>query len=174
VARVHAEYQLYWRLGAGRRPWDEIVDTELSRFPTCPLDPDEIRPADRMQSFLMRGAALPHLRRWVACFPQEQLLVLRHRDLVVEPEATLARICRFVDIPVKPGLVPQRVNEGFYEPTAAATQGRLQPRYEAHDRALDDFLIGLRGSAGRANLRTPLARDVDGRLRTRHVPPLSP
>ncbi len=87
-----------------------------------------------MQSFLMRGAALPHLRRWVACFPQEQLLVLRHRDLVVEPEATLARICRFVDIPVKPGFVPQRVNEGFYEPMAAATQGRLQPWYEAHDR----------------------------------------
>ena len=151
VARVHSEYQLYWRLGAERRPWDEIVDTELSRFPTCPLDPDEIRPADRMQSFLMRGAALPHLRRWVACFPQEQLLVLRHRDLVVEPEATLARICRFVDIPVKPGLGPQRGNEGFYEPMAAATQGRLQPWYEAHDRALDDFLIGLRGSAGRAS-----------------------
>lgn len=141
VSRAYSEYHLYRRLGSEHRSWDDVVEAELSEFPTCPLDPDDIRPADRMRSFLLRGAALPHLRRWVACFPRDRLLLLQYADLVAEPEATIARICRFIDVPVQRGLRPRRVNEGAYEPMSAATATRLERWFEAHDRALEAFLL---------------------------------
>jgi hypothetical protein len=143
VDRVFSEYQQYVRSGFEHRSWEDVVDHEISSIGACPLTPEAMAADVEEYSILLRGAALPHLRRWLECFPLDQILILQHHDFLHDPMATLQRVYRFVGISWQQDLKPKRVNEGFYPPMAPTTERRLRSWYANHQLALDEFLAGL-------------------------------
>ena len=66
----------------------------------------------RENSYRGRGLYARQLRRYLACFPREQILVLRNEDLASEHEGTMARVFEFLG--VEPGypVAPERLNSG--------------------------------------------------------------
>jgi len=143
VDRVFSEYHQFVRSGFEHRSWEDVVDHEISSIGPCPLTPEAMATDVEEYSILLRGAALPHLRRWLEHFPLDQLLILQHHDFLHDPMATFERVCDFVGISWQQNLSLKRVNEGFYPPMAANTERRLRSWYSNHQKALDEFLEGL-------------------------------
>lgn len=64
---------------------------------------DRVTPGwHRVFSYVERGFYGQQLRRLFALFPRENVLLLRSRDLKRDPDVTLRRICRFLDV-AEPG-----------------------------------------------------------------------
>ena len=151
VDRVFSEYQQYVRSGFEHRSWEEVVDHEISTSGPCPLTPEAMADDVEEYSILLRGAALPHLRRWLKHFALDQLLILQHHDFLHDPMATLQRVYEFVGISWQQELSPKRVNEGFYAPMASTTERRLRSWYANHQLELDEFLKGLMINSSRSH-----------------------
>ncbi len=61
--------------------------------------PDVFEALDRYPQLLLEPALYgKHLKRWLECFPRERLLVIDHADLSRAPQATLDRLCDFLEI----------------------------------------------------------------------------
>lgn len=143
VSRAYSEYWMHVRMRKQHAAFEEVIARELAVLPACPLD-DRSSGGERFpNTYLTRSAALPHLKRWLAHFPPEQMLILRDRQLAKDLPATMHRVCRFIG--VRP-FVPKdrrRHNEGRYPPICPALERRLRAWFEPHERALEDFLATL-------------------------------
>ncbi|MGZ8242888.1 tetratricopeptide repeat-containing sulfotransferase family protein [Methylomagnum sp.] len=149
VARAYSHYWMHVRHGLEQRTWEAVVDTELALFPCCPLKTEAL---DRLWrpgafSYLLGSAALPHLQRWLAHFPREQLLILRTTELAGDLPGTLRRVCTFLDLPPFATGNAKRVNEGRYPPMAPATEQRLRDWFARHQEELQLFLANLNGES---------------------------
>lgn len=143
VSRAYSEYWMDVRLGRQKASFEEVIAGELSQLPICPLD-DHLAHNGRFPGvYLSRSAALPHLKRWLAHFPPEQLLILRHEHLSQDLPAVMHRVCRFLG--VAPFVPPdrRRHNEGHYPPMASDLRAQLRDWFAPHQQALEEFLANL-------------------------------
>jgi hypothetical protein len=91
-------------------------------------------------TYKARGRYAEQLERWLAVFPQEQLLVLPTDDLGAEPERTHMRVLEFL------GAAPHqldsypRVFERRYPPMVPETRERLASEFEEPNRRLYELL----------------------------------
>jgi tetratricopeptide (TPR) repeat protein len=145
VARAYSEYRMFVRLGWERRPWEQVVNDELTGLGDCPLDPATLE-AVRGQSgrgYLLGSAALPHLQRFAALFPPSRLLILDSAALFADPDASVGRVVRYLGLrEYRLGSV-QPVNQGHYPPMAPPLRQRLDDWFAPHQQALDTFLKEL-------------------------------
>jgi hypothetical protein len=146
VQRAWVQYQIYRNLGLERRDWGQVVADELAPMPICPLDEDDaaaLRGCVSPDGFLWRSIALPFLRRWLALFPREQMLILTHAELALDPSATLQRAMGFV------GLADGRIdcaapiNAHSGPPMPPDVERRLRDWFAPHQAALGPFLTGI-------------------------------
>ncbi len=143
VARAYSEYQMWVRLGREGRSWEEIVATELAALPVCPLDAADlgsVSATDDQSNYLLRGAALPFLRRWLSVFPRERVLILRSSDMRRDTPESVRRMQRFLGLTELTPDCSKPINVGRYPPMATATEQRLQAWFAHHQQALDIFL----------------------------------
>jgi len=137
--RAYSSYRMHQRLGYETRCREDVVDAELAAAPLCPLRPENIpRHFDpRMRGdYLVRSAALPFLRRWLAHFPPERFLILQHENLRRDAAATVRRVYRFLELP---DFVPDCAewhNVGHYEPMSPEIRQRLEDWFAPHQHAL--------------------------------------
>lgn len=68
----------------------------------------EVPGAHRVFSYVERGFYGAQLERALDLFPRDQLLLLRSADLKARPDATLAVICRFLELAPPPAAVAPR------------------------------------------------------------------
>lgn len=144
VARAHSEYWMLRRRGAPLPPFEELVAGEMARLPDCPLDERSLGDVGPGQRFLLtRSAALPFLRRWLSHVSPGQLLVLRTEQLARDLPGTMARVCRFIEVPVHVPTDTRRHNEGRYPALSPRLEATLRDWFEPHEQALEDFLARL-------------------------------
>lgn len=144
VSRAHSEYWMLRRSGVSMPSFEEMVAGEMTRRPDCPLDERSLGDVEAgPASFLARSAALPFLQRWLAHVSPRQLLVLRTEHLARDLPGTMARICRFIGVPVHVPTDRRRHNEGRYPALSPPIETTLQAWFEPHERALEDFLVRL-------------------------------
>lgn len=150
VARAYSHYQMYRRIGWEQRDWASIVAAELEALPTCPLAEPELAAAPPLvhrQAYLLSGAALLFLQRWLRLFPSEQLLILQHAEMRRDTAATVRRVYRFLGLPHFSPDCREWINQGRYPPMAPELQQRLQAWFRPHQEALAQFLAGLEPTA---------------------------
>lgn len=140
VSRVYSEYHQYVRLGMEARAWDDIVEAEMATLNHCPMETEAINAGDLFSSFLLRAATLPHLRRWLSHFPSEQLLILSHQQMIIDPEAVMDQIHAFLCVPPQRDVAFKRLNEGHYPQMNLRTEERLRQWFADHDQALEQFI----------------------------------
>lgn len=85
----------------------------------------------RRASYVDRGRYVRQIDGLLACFPRDQVLLLRSQDLAAHPRATMDRVLSFLRLPaMPPGMAaPGRVFEGGYAVPAALSPGRLLLRW---------------------------------------------
>jgi hypothetical protein len=143
IERIFSEYHQYLRMGYNLQNWEKTVDQEIARLGDCPLTEEDLQVAALDDSFLLRGATLPHLRRWLTLFPPEQLLILEQNQLSRNPTRTMQTVYDFLSIPDQPGLLPQRVNEGWFQSMLPSTEKRLRAWFAEHNQQLQLLLTEL-------------------------------
>jgi hypothetical protein len=96
------------------------------------------------QGFLSQSIYVDHLLRWSEFFDRDQMLVLRSEDFFENPQETLMRVLRFLELPVWEPEAPElrdKVNRGGYgQKMDPATRRRLEEYFEPHNRRLYEFL----------------------------------
>jgi hypothetical protein len=143
VARAYSEYWMHVRRGEQGASFEEVIAGELAKWPVCPLDDNAAQDGRFPGSYLRDSAALPHLKRWRAHFPPEQLLILRNEQMAQDLPAVMHRVCRFIGVPP---FVPQdrrRHGEGHYPPMAGDLKEKLRDWFTPHQRVLEQFLASL-------------------------------
>jgi len=121
VSRAWSSYWFFRQLGLERRRWEDVVAHEV------PDDP---------VGYLWRGRYAGQLARWDAAVGAERLHVALFDDLVAEPVATYAAVCRFAGLeplepagtgPVNPTRLPRsaRLQRLLVSPAAGAVRRRL-------------------------------------------------
>ena len=92
-----------------------------------------------------------HLRRWLATFSRESLLLLRFDDLVLRPLTALDRLARFLELPAFPNTFKVETGRENYTTIARLLQsGAVTPTslkiledfFAAHDAALSAMFGG--------------------------------
>ena len=143
VSRAYSQYWMHVRLGQQTASFEQVISKELACLPACPLD-DPVADDGRLpDGYLTRGAALPHLKRWLAHFPPEQMLILRNEQLASDLPAVMHRVCRFIGVPPFVPIDRRRHNEGRYPPMSADLKERLRDWFAPHQQALEAFLASL-------------------------------
>ncbi len=106
----------------------------------------------QLLSYSARGRYAEQLQRWWTQIPREQFLLLKSTDLFNDPQATLDRVCRFLNLPAAaiPGDLNRNAAPHFPLPPRAREE--LDRIYEAPNRALFD-LTGI--SFGRTAIPLP-------------------
>lgn len=84
----------------------------------------------RHHSYRLRGDYAGQLDALHACFPREQVLLLRSEALLQDPAACVAEACRWLGVPAPgPDADYPKVFEGAYRQLAAASPTRALLRY---------------------------------------------
>jgi len=133
VERAFSEYHQYLRMGLEKRSWEDVVKDEIETISECPLTHETIREQDINNSFLLRSASLPHLKRYLAHFSSQQILTIDYRSFSNQPMTEMSRICEFVDISYSSGKDLPRLNEGHYKAMNAQTKNQLTTWFEHHN-----------------------------------------
>lgn len=143
VERAFSEYHQYLRLGLEKRSWEDVIKNEIENIAECPLTPEGMREQDINDSFLLRSASLPHLKRYLAHFSSKQILTIDYRNLSNQPLAEMNRIYDFIGITASSKKDLPRLNEGHYHEMNKQTKNLLTTWFADHNRVLDRLVQAL-------------------------------
>jgi hypothetical protein len=144
VERAYSHYQ--HERAKGREPlaFADALDAEAGRTSSgwrrAVLG---LPPTDRTLrsfSYVARGRYADQLRRWLAHYQDEQLLVLRSEDLWADQRAVMAGVFAFLGLDPFDGLVERQLNERAYPPMDPAVRERLEGELAPANADLADLL----------------------------------
>jgi hypothetical protein len=144
VDRALSHYNHEVALGRETLSFEEALDAEEERLrgeeERLLADPRYFSREWWSHTYKARGRYAEQLERWLAVFPPEQLLIVPSEDLLGEPEATHARVLRFLGAPPHRLESYPRVFERQYEPMRPETRERLAAEFEEPKRRLYELL----------------------------------
>lgn len=142
AARAFSDYNMMVRLGREERSWEECMEQQMSEFASCPVDyVDKLDKVLGERNYLLKGATLPVLKRWLQHHNKDKLLVLDNRDLGERATTTMNRVFRFLGLPEHDIVAPPRINVGGYKRLDDELNQQLQQWYQPHQEALQEFLV---------------------------------
>jgi len=96
---------------------------------------------DFRHAYIAQGVYEPHIRRWMAAFPETQMLVLKAEDLFRGEKSLLDKVTRFLGLP-DADLGEFKRSHGFrlHDKPTDALRAQLQEYYRPHNQRLYDFL----------------------------------
>jgi len=144
VDRAYSHYHHEVRNGTETLPFEEAIQREAERLGG---EWEKIGNgaydslSHRRYSYLSRGIYVDQLRRWRACFPEEQLLILRSEDLFADASGVLEQTVDFLGLPGMERADRSRVNKGSYtEAMNEETRKYLVAYFRSHNERLYDYL----------------------------------
>jgi sulfotransferase family protein len=142
--RAFSQYNHEVALGREPLSFEEALDAEEERLrdevERLVADPRYFSRAWWSHTYKARGRYAQQLERWLAVFPQEQLLVVPTDDLGADPQGTHARVLEFL------GAAPHRLDsyprvfERRYAAMDSGTRERLGAEFEEPNRRLYELL----------------------------------
>jgi hypothetical protein len=144
VDRAYGHYQERVQQGAETLSFEEALAAEPARldgeWERMMADPGYYSRAHDFFSYRDRGVYLPQVKRVLAHFPPDSVLIIRSEDLYVDEHAVFEQTCRFLGIAPVRIVRPDRHNFIPREPISPATRRELADFYAPHNRALYGYL----------------------------------
>jgi len=144
VARAISHYHHEKRRGHEPLAMEAAFDAEPERLAgeaeRLLADPEYYSYEHQHHSYLDRGVYVDQLKAWHACFPREQMLVLKSEDLFEDPRRVF---CRTLDFLALPGWEPEHFpayNVGRYPDSEEAVRQRLREYFRPHNERLYAYL----------------------------------
>lgn len=103
-------------------------------------EPGYVSVAHRHQSYVAQGRYLEGLRRWLAAYPAEQVLVLRSEDLFSAPGEVYAQVLRHLGLPPRPLEDPRHLNAEPSPDMDEEIRERLENELRSEVAELESFL----------------------------------
>ena len=133
VDRLHSHYQHHRRLGRPTPPWSGFLDGVRSCIRT---DTDDADHPHLGYAAASRSRYHVILERWFALYPRERFLVLSYEETYAGMAATIARICKHVEIPPWTPDRQERRNTGSYSAMDPAARAELQELFRPANQRL--------------------------------------
>jgi hypothetical protein len=145
VDRAFSHYQHEVRGGRESLSFADAVDREPERLAgeeeRLRADPTYYSYNHHRYSYLLRGRYIDQLRRWLAYFPRDRMLVVQSERLFQDPAETTAAVNRFLGLaawrlPRYDPVYPGQYTDGI----AGPLRSRLVRYFEPYNRALYAWL----------------------------------
>jgi hypothetical protein len=152
VDRAYSHYQLEVRQGVEPLSFEDAIAAEEER-----LAGEEARIVDddtyvsfshQHYSYLARGRYVEQLRRWLARFPRDQMLVVRSEDFYQDAAAVYQRVTDFLGLERHALELGHGADEPSYPPLAPATRRRLTDYFATRNAALSELVGAEIGWSG--------------------------
>jgi hypothetical protein len=145
IRRAHSHYHHMRFEGHEHAPtFEDAIDLEASRLAgeeeRLLADPGYVSPSHQHHSYLARGDYAAQLRRLLALFPRQQILVIDSQRFFADPVAGVGDVLRFLGLPTNSVPALAALNGGTYPPMAPSTRSRLEDHFAASNAALPGLL----------------------------------
>ena len=144
VDRAYSHYHHTRAKGRERLSFEEALEREAERTDDAWNDLASGRVAEappvQHHSYLARGRYAEQLARWFACYPTEQVAVVKAEDLYERPEPVMRRLFHFLDLPEYDGLAYRKLNARSYSTLEPRLRVRLGDYFREPVRELADLL----------------------------------
>jgi hypothetical protein len=144
VARALSHYHGNRRKGREKLSFVEAIESETGRLAG---EKEKILADPRYPmfkylhfSYLSRGVYVEQIRNWFACFPREQMLILRSEDFFENPAAVFQRVSSFLELPDWELKGFQIYNYGSYGSMDPEIEKRLRSYFHPLNQELYDYL----------------------------------
>ena len=143
--RTVSRYNMMVRNGAEKRGFKVAIAEEISTIQQATAESESGNEIDWRALNRCRhiGNSLyyHHLKRWLALFPRQQLLVLQSEDLFAQPQQTMQQFYKLLglDSDCPQQKYPQH-NAGQYQPADADVRQQLSDFFATPNRQLETLL----------------------------------
>jgi len=124
--------------------FEDAIDLEATRLAgeeeRLLADPAYVSPSHQHHSYLARGDYATQLRKLLALFPRQQVLVIDSQRFFADSVAGVGDVLRFLGLSTNCVPALAALNAGTYPPLAPSTRSRLEDHFAASNAALPGLL----------------------------------
>ncbi len=91
--------------------------------------------------YIASGVYVEFIKRWLAIFPREQLLILNSEDFYREPATTMNQVFNFLGLPDYQMPDYPKLNAGYYSPMSESTRQKLSDYFQPYNQRLEEYLV---------------------------------
>tara|TARA_Y100000817_G_C16859644_1_gene545296 strand:+ start:1673 stop:2512 length:840 start_codon:yes stop_codon:yes gene_type:complete len=129
IDRAYSNYNLSIRANTEKLSFEDAIEEEM-RF----LDEHSFRESvDRQRSYIAKGIYEKQINFWFEIFPKKQIHILSTEDMKKNPQDTLKKIFRFLEIPEYTIENPHNQKAVKYEKMSEETRKLLCDFYKPHN-----------------------------------------
>ena len=129
IDRAYSNYNLSIRANTEKLSFEDAIEEEM-RF----LDEHSFRESvDRQRSYITKGFYEKQINFWFEIFPKKQIHILSTEDMKKNPQDTLKKIFRFLEIPEYTIENPHNQKAVKYEKMSEETRKLLCDFYKPHN-----------------------------------------
>lgn len=144
IERAYSHYQHEVARGFEELSFEEALEAEETRLhgeeARLIADPSAYSFEHQHHSYVARGAYVRQIDRWLAHFPEEQLLIVDSGDFFTDPEAGFRRVLRFLGLADHTLPKYGKMNAHSYERMSPRALAFLRARFGSLDEELFDRL----------------------------------
>ena len=130
VDRAYSNYNLAVRSKTEKLTFEEAVDEEIGFLKNHSFRES----VDNKRSYLAKGIYENQIKIWFELFPREQIHLLSTEDMQKNPEETLQKAFRFLEIPDYIIKNPQKQKAAEYKKMNNETREKLVNFYKQHNK----------------------------------------
>jgi hypothetical protein len=144
ISRAYSHYQHEVARGFEKLRFEDALKMEEERLAgeaerLC-ADPSYYSFSHQHHSYVSRGIYVDQLRRWMALFPQDQILIVDSGDFFAQPERAYGGVLAFLGLRDHSLKRYPSLNAHRYEPMSDSARTFLEAAFDEPNRALTAFL----------------------------------
>ena len=141
IDRAFSQYHHWMRLNWEDRPFELAINTELEILIKNPEKPQGDKNYWRQPgNYIGRGIYIEFIKKWLAVFPREQLLILKGENLYDKPVETMKQVFEFLGLPEHQLPEYRKLNSGYYSPINNCIRKNLSEYFQPHNQRLEEYL----------------------------------
>ena len=141
IDRTVSRFNMMVRNGAEKRSFEQAIAEEITCIEQATANGEIAWKALNRCRHIGNSLYYHHLKRWLAIFPRQQMLVLQSEDLFTQPQQTMQQFYQFLGLASDcPSPKYTQHNAGDYQPIAKRDRQRLADFFAPHNRQLETLL----------------------------------
>lgn len=134
--RAISQYHRWVSLNWEHRSFEEAIDEEIKRLAKQPENIIREEPGN----YIARGLYINFIKKWLALFPREQLLILRSEDFYGNTAVTVKQVLKFIGLSEHQLSEYKNANPGSYESLNESLRQKLNDYFRPYNQELEEYL----------------------------------
>ncbi|MGB3514022.1 MAG: tetratricopeptide repeat protein, partial [Microcoleaceae cyanobacterium] len=139
IDRAFSQYHHWIRLNWDERSFETAINSELEILKKNPKKPQGDKNYwQQPGNYIGRGIYIEFLKKWLAIFPREQLLILKGEELYQKPVEIMKQVFDFLNLPEHQLSEYRKLNSGYYSPISDEMRQKLSEYFQPHNQRLEE------------------------------------